>query len=488
MIIKCEFFPKDMEQSKTIPEGTICFQQEWYNYTGYKPEFFNYLKQKEEIQSIITKEHTIIIPMYQYPIPYSNDFIDKYKNKCNKIYAAGPLALLDPLRIKKYIDVDGILGIEPVYSLLYDNARILTNNIPENFYKKESIYLPKINDKYKIRNRTLLIIPGSNLHCDRNCYFCNNSGCSKNQKIYKIDDIIERIPKIERKTRINVHLTYYNIFQEISSKKIQELIDKIQFKLNFSFVSLWIDPKSFIENHNKIKVIDKKIIWNIGFESFSDSQLKRYNTLSYKNKQYNDECVDIINNTKDYLVNPLFIFFDPWSVPEELSETIEGYSRIKKQKMKCHEGGMIWKKDIINRTWSPYPGCKLYDLARNERLLNKKNFNEFEYPYVFDRSNYKEWPWKFKYKEIKDIYFTLYGWIKQIENYKTLIIENKKSKCDFCSGGFVFEDFKELHNGRFAFVELNKKLIEFLNGDKNIKDIITNNIENIYKNVTNQYL
>jgi hypothetical protein len=78
LIIKCEFFPRNMEQQKEIPEGVLCFQQDWYNTTGYRPEFFNYLKQKDEIKSIITKDHTVIIPMYQYPLPFSVDFINEY--------------------------------------------------------------------------------------------------------------------------------------------------------------------------------------------------------------------------------------------------------------------------------------------------------------------------------------------------------------------------------------------------------------------------
>jgi ectoine hydroxylase-related dioxygenase (phytanoyl-CoA dioxygenase family) len=73
----------------------------------------------------------------------------------------GPLAFSNPIDIIQNININGVLGLEPVYSLLYDNDRILRNNkIPKDFYKKEQKYLPDIENEYEIKNNTLVIFPG----------------------------------------------------------------------------------------------------------------------------------------------------------------------------------------------------------------------------------------------------------------------------------------------------------------------------------------
>lgn len=489
LIVKCEYYSENSEINSEIPEEVLYFQKEWYDNTGYMPLFFDYLNQEDEIKSIITKDHIVIIPMYYHPSLFSNKFIYSHKNKCKEILAMGPLAISNPLDIIKNIKVNGILGLEPVYSILYDKNRILRNNIiPKNFYKNEKKYLPKINNQYKIKNNTFTITPGINIKCNKKCSFCKNIHHDNYEKIFTNKNIINKIPNNIKSKNINIKLAYCNIFQNLTIDKIQKLIDSIQNKINFKSISLWTDPKLFLKFHDKILLQNKNIIWNIGFESFSESQLKRYNCLSYKNKEYNYKCIEIINNTKNYRINPLFIFFDPWSKPEELSETIKGYSKIKKQKMTCHVGGIIWKRDIIDRIWIPYPNCEMYKNAQKEQLLNFDNLNEFGRQYSFDKKYYKDWPWKFKYEKTKEVYFQLIEWINIIESYKMNLIKNKKSKCLLCSGGFVYKDFININNGRFMFANIENSFIEYLDGNENIKEEITHKIHKTCNDIIKQWI
>mgnify|MGYP002784278552 CR=1 FL=1 len=452
---------------------------EWKQRTSYIPKYIKIYSLEETID--LPDHSTILFPLYKDPIPNINHFLNLKAQK----FLCGPLVLMVPEKIISNISCDGLIGNEPVISLLDENSRIMTDkNIPKNFYKIENDKLPNIEIPWFVKNNNeLQIFPESYATCQNRCSFCQigqNLHLQKNNKKYTFDQILSRIGKYELNPykQAKVSLNYVSIFDALEVDEIRYLLHKIHEKFKYQTINLWARTASIIKYQEILHTLSpKKINWNIGFEAFNRNQLKRYNKSGLK---HNLEVLEIINKQKLH-VSPLMIMLDPWSTNQELAENFYYLSKINKINLACGQSGMIWNGNILNRLWIPYPNTNLTIQAKNENLLNLERFNEFDYPFSQDIKNPNTMSWHFK-NQIRPIIDNLLNFNYIMDWTKQKLTETGKSGCSFCSGGLVFNHNK---TGR-VFQDMEEQLVEYISTmNENLYSKIMNKITILAEEILN---
>lgn len=484
-ILLTEFLCQDYN---FVPEGIKIFLSDWKTKTGFKPDYFQ-ISDKDELLAWIeslSDFSTIIIPVYKNPTPLINSIIRLIKNKNFniQIFISGPLSQLFPEKCKNIINSDGILGSEPCLSLLEDNSLIFSGNeIPKKFFDIEKDSFPDVEDYWDIDGTTLSIFPESFGKCHSRCSFCQigqNQDLQRSIKSFNFNQIINRIPD-NIKFINNINVCYSNILDVLSFDEIKILIQNINNKIKFKTINLWTKSNQILKFGEKILDLCpySMIRWNVGLESFNSDQLTRFNKGGEFYKKSNYELINLLNSLAGrVLISPLTIVFDPWSTRNEISETYNGISKIDKRILTCGQSGTLWN-GLLSRLWNPFPNTSLYTKAKNENLLKLDKFGDFDYP--FDQ-NYKypeSLTWNFKNDETKKIFEKLLDWDNMMEWAKDRLISKKMPKCKFCSGGYIFNR----NNTSKNFLDMEKKLIEFIQGNDNLASSIE---EEIFKMIESE--
>jgi len=458
-----------IEKTQKVPLGIRLFLNKYKNKNEIS---FRMIENDEKVNDWIfkLKENDIVLfPIYYNPLPIINIIIDRIKkhDKSIKTYACGKLAIEQPNKVKNNIIVNDI---------------IINNDIPFIFYsdylkkdfKEKSLddFVGKIDFNIYRENKNIDIIPTSSIDCKNNCYFCkqnsykNISFVKENSYSLTPLQLIDFLPN----EKIDILRLYYNNILQFDFDQVLSLVKESYKKMKFKKLRLYACSSDMLKHVDRLRELsfndEFKIEWNIGLESFSETQLKRFN----KNKlQDNIDLVNQLNKNKKTNKNDLFVFlfliFDPWVTPDEIYESYFWYNKIN---INC--GNTNKFLTLAGRTWNPASGTKLIERAKKENLLKLDFFNEFD-NYVWTKNTGNELPWKFKHKRSLEIYNRLSLWR---DNYNALLIKAKREKispCTFCSGRI-----KGIHKNEYS--EIKELILKFIKEDnrpyvKNINRIFS---------------
>ncbi len=456
------------DSENLIPTGISIFISKYSSLID-----INYIKTKDENQiinwiQILSKDDIILCPIYHNPLPILNIVISKIREKYKKIkiYACGTLAMECPLESMDLIDIDDIvMSVGYPFLLLSDCIRKNKKNVQiTNPFLKN---IPGFKYQHNKYTGSLNVITGLNHQiCNGKCSFCMYDdkkldliSCNK-ASFLSIDQIISFVPEYDEEKHKNIKfidIYYNNILAVLSIDEIDYLLEKIYSKFPFFQVNIYAHVSDIVKhNKNLIKIsFDKKydVNWRIGFESFSKSQLCRFNKFTYNQ---NIKALKFINSRpKGMVFEPLFLIFDPWVTPEEILTSYKFFNKINSSVIRCTmTGGVI--SSLINRCWTPISKTKLFEKAKNEKLLIESAFNEFgRIKLGKNERGLVENTWKFKNKKSAKIYRNLKKW--NLFYTKEIISLNNDdiSSCCTCCGikSFHKKEYDEIESNIFKFIE-----------------------------------
>ncbi len=466
---------------ENTPLGISLFMQR-YSISTHKK--VNYIKASNEYQIsnwILSLENNdvILFPIYLDPLPLINKIIDKIRSlhKNIKIYACGTLPIEQYQRVLDKIKVDDIIINNDFPLLTFSKYKFITNKkeLLKFFTHKNKIYLPN-NFKFKVikRNNSLPITFGSYVKCGKKCDFCFSSSqfsdlCKENFSFEEINKLIPNDIDLKNQKSIDVVLFHNNILNQYHVSDIKNFISIIRKKIKFKNIILYACAQDFIKYKNeilKLKNKDYRIVWRIGLESFSKTQLKRFNKNTLK---YNLQIIKFFKyHNKGFILEPLFLIFDPWVTPKEIYESYYNFSKINPRAVSCMVASAILRS-LSRRCWSPYPNTKMLDRALKEGLIKNKQLNNF---YRSDSSD-SNLCWKFENEKSEHIFFKLKQWDES--QGKILKLSKFFDKCYVCCG------LQGKHRKEYKLIE--DKITQWIKSeglDKDIEQYIQKKLENLY--------
>ncbi len=310
--------------------------------------------------------------------------LNNYKEFDIAILGRGEIPLLELVKA-----IENGTSFEKVPSILYrkDNNVIRTNQVKMSLYdnliperKNESDYFSLSTGDEKIS--CISTMRG----CCHNCYFCSISNNEKQS--FTLIDAIER--DIENIVKNGGNSLYFVNPDFLSNRAHVEntisVLDKYKEKIRSFKISTRAD--SILRNADLLETIFRLGCNSIevGIESFSDTQLKRYNkqvTADINIKSYY-EIMKFKDMYSFRYVHEL-IPFDPWVTRSELSKTLEFYAYNSFDYLELEP--WLFVKLIL------YPNTMLRKRAESESIIS---FSHIETPF-----------WNFVNEDVKKIYSAL---------------------------------------------------------------------------------
>jgi len=396
---------------------------------------------------------TILFPIYYNPSPLLDIIIKKIRDKNIKdlkLYACGPLVAVNPDSILNNLNVDDIITDNAIEKLLGTKHQ----QVDKKIEIKKSVFNIENYEFDKDDNKEVHVIVDLNTSCNNNCGFCR-SKLKTNKYEYKDinENILSLLPQQEEISTIQ--LQSHDIFCNIAIEDLDILLRKINEKKKTRHFKLWSDTRNFLKNSNKMHLLNNsnyKILWQIGFESFSDSQLKRYTKKTTVKE--NLEVIEFFKNNADLNSDliPLFLIFEPWVSPDEIyqSYNLMHDNNILKD---CKARGGLILSELSTRSWVPYFGTNMYYKALNEKLFLKNSLSKFGS--IIKDSRFS---WKFKNRKSFHLHKQLKEWSKEI-NYNCEFHFDKDEKEEFNICSFCLGDKGKF---KFSFQEIEEKLIQWI--------------------------
>ena len=307
--------------------------------------------------------------------------------------------------------------------------------------------------------------------CKGACTFCHNN--QRKDAFSIIDSETTSLERIEGDFQARIQDD--DIFDSI---QIEQLGNYIRQWTGVKKIALWTSVRNIVLLQDNITRLlnsfpDIKFVFNVGIESWSKSQLKRFNKSGFY-----DQFIDAHNNITSKLTTGnlrllfLYLNFDPWVTPKEISENIQGHNDFleKARGLSCGSTRVNWAS-LVDRSWMPKKNTGMYKKAVVEGLLNLQYYNEYGV-YIGDQEKTRfecmhlSPPWKFvdTYSEYAfKVFSEIYAIQENVGRAVRAIPADQKDKsldCKFCSATLFPEAL-----GKYLWT-LNDCVYEFLDGKK----------------------
>jgi len=357
-----------------------------------------------------------------------------------------------------YLQKDNYYTIGP--KTRYFKNQIEDNNI-KIFDNKLDSHNIVDNDIPWHKDQGIVITPVINGKCSNNCSFCDQNNNKNNQRFYTTESIIHKYSLVEQEKIKKIVFNHPNVFDHFDPKELFEIEDRLYSVKKFNEIKIWTTAKKIVQHRNVISTFSPsyKINWQIGFESFSESQLLRYNKK--ENITYAKRSLELIDGfPPNHMFSPLMLVFDPWLDNTELYETYKFYLKNVlrlSRRISCTIFGYHWT-GFPHRIWIPRYKTKLFEKAISENLILLDRYDQ-----IWSTQDQK--PWEFKNKDMSAKYDKLLSWSVFIKQVQKVCKENKRNSCLFCPG---ITNSKLKHKHEF-FIELNEYLLEYVKHNDGIE-------------------
>lgn len=342
---------------KKMPEGAVQFISSHEKLFGTKPRVV-LAKSEGRIARFIESldgDSVVLMPMYWNPFALGGVLVGKIRalGRGVKIYACGPLAAQYPQDIIDHFGLDGV---------------VLNNSFPLAFHGQGGTPAPAPT-AYDVDGKKMNVVLDTSFTCKNNCSFCKIPGV-----FHVKSDVGATLEGIRRNESLRgkkfqfVRITCNNILADHKLGEIKLLMDSLHEMFEYEQVDVWACSSDFVRLKDEVPALssDRYIVnWQIGFESFSESQLRRFNKNTLRQ---NIECVDwFLRSRERFQLCPLFLLFDPWVTRRELVENAGWFKRVRAAKTKCIQGR--FQHVCPSRHWIPFKGTRMFEEARRQGLL-----------------------------------------------------------------------------------------------------------------------